>query len=136
MPSWDLSAVLTGPQRSICIARILSLKAANQTGINQENCFGQQNVPGNWARLLSCCPETSAWLYVQGCYHFIDQVENLQVSPLKEADSDLSLLCPNRALLIYVDCIRNGKLLCSSLSVLMAGKREVPYANRGWPTGL
>jgi len=34
---------------------------------------------------------------------FRDQVVNLQVLPLEEADSALTLLCPVRALRLYVD---------------------------------
>ncbi|KAL0199378.1 hypothetical protein M9458_007918, partial [Cirrhinus mrigala] len=42
---------------------------------------------------------------------FQDQVVNLQALPLEEADPALALLCPVRALRIYVDCFRSSKQL-------------------------
>ncbi len=52
---------------------------------------------------------------------FHGQVVNLQAMPSEEADPALALLCPVRALRIYVDCTRSRKGRLSP--------------SRGWPTG-
>ncbi|KAL0168226.1 hypothetical protein M9458_036448, partial [Cirrhinus mrigala] len=68
--------------------------------------------------LLSRCPETPVWNLAQGSHHaFRDQVLKLQALPSEEADPALALLCPVRALRIYVDrtqSFRSSKQLLSA----------------------
>ncbi len=60
------------------------------------------------AGLLSRCLETPAWIRAQvPATPFRDQVVNLQALPSEEADPALALLCPVRALHIYVDRTRS-----------------------------
>ncbi len=60
------------------------------------------------AGLLSRCPETPAWIRAKvPTTPFRDQVVNLQALPSEEADPALVLLCPVRALRIYVDRTRS-----------------------------
>ncbi len=61
---------------------------------------------------------------------FQDQVVNLQALPSEEADPALALLCPVRALRIYVDRTRS-----SSLSATEGSRKGRLSPNRGWPTG-
>ncbi|KAL0161327.1 hypothetical protein M9458_045052, partial [Cirrhinus mrigala] len=65
-------------------------------------------VPGIRARRFSRHPETPARLCAQvPTTPFRDQVVNLQALPLEEADPAFALLCPVRALRIYVDRTRH-----------------------------
>ncbi len=120
MPSWDLSILLAGLQRGLFESldsvklKFLSAKTSLLTTLTSiqvgdlqafsvsEEClvFGPaySNVvlrprPGYMPKV----PTTS----------FRDQVVNLQALPSEEADPALALLCPVRALHIYVDCTRS-----------------------------
>ncbi len=53
------------------------------------------------AGLLSRCPETQAWIRAQGSHHALPQSGGEPASPA------LALLCPVRALRIYVDRTRS-----------------------------
>ncbi|XDV37913.1 hypothetical protein PO909_007437 [Leuciscus waleckii] len=66
---------------------------------------------------------------------FRDQVVNLQALPLEEADPALALLCPVRALRMYVDRTRSIRTSDQLLSVTEASRRERLSPSRGWPTG-
>ncbi len=54
---------------------------------------------------------------------FRDQVVNLQALPSEEADPALALLCPVRALRIYVDCTRSFRS-SEQLFVCHGGQQE------------
>ncbi len=124
VPSWDLSIVLAGLQRGpfepldSVELKFLSLKTALLTVLTSikrvgdlqafsvsEEClvFGPVNthVQLSWPGYVPKVPTTP----------FHDQVVNLQALPSEEADPALALLCPIRALRIYVDRIRNVRML-------------------------
>ncbi len=136
VPSWDLSIVLAGLERGpfepldLVELKFLSLKTA-LTSIKRigdlqafsvrEEClvFGPvyshvvlRPQPG-YVPKVSTTP-------------FRDQVVNLQALPSEEADPALALLCPVRALRIY---------LSSSLSATEVNRKGRLSPNRGWPTG-
>ncbi len=65
---------------------------------------------------------------------FRDQVVDLQALPSEEADPALALLCPLRALRIYVDRTRSVRS-SEQLFVCHGGQQKGKPPNRGWPTG-
>ncbi len=117
MPSWDLSIILAGLQRgpfepldsvelkylSAKTALLTALTSIKRVGYLQafsvsEEClvFGSDYshvVLRPWPGYVPKVPTTP----------FRDQVVNLQALPSEEADPALELLCPVRALRIYVD---------------------------------
>jgi len=111
--SWDLSLVLATlhrapfePVQSVEL-KILSLKTALLTAmasdkrvdfLADESCleFG----PANSHRIMKPLP---GYLSKLPTTSFRDQVVNLQALPLEEADPALALLCPVRALHLYMD---------------------------------
>ncbi len=121
VPSWDLSIVLAGLQRgpfepldsvelkflSLKTALLTVLTSIKRVGVFQafsvsEEClvFGpvySHVVLRPWPGYLPKVPTTP----------FRDQVVNLQALPSEEADPALALLCPVRALRIYMDRTRS-----------------------------
>ncbi len=118
MPSWDLSIVLAGLQRGLFESldsvklKFLSVKTSLLTALTSIKRVGD----------LQAFSVSEEWLVFGPAYSnvvlrprpgympkvpttsFRDQVVNLQALPSKEADPALALLCPVRALHIYVDC--------------------------------
>ncbi|KAL0149234.1 hypothetical protein M9458_055468, partial [Cirrhinus mrigala] len=82
---------------------------ASLEGRGPTNLLCRRSVPGIRARRFSRHPETPAQGYVPKVptTPFCDQVVNLQALPLEEADPASALLCPVRALRIYVDRTRH-----------------------------
>ncbi len=64
-----------------------------------------------------------------------DQVVNLQALPSEEADPALALLCPVRALCIYVVRTPSLEALSNSLSATEVSRNVRLSPSRGWPTG-
>ncbi|XP_051967361.1 uncharacterized protein LOC127632670 isoform X2 [Xyrauchen texanus] len=117
VPSWDLSVVLAGLQRppfepleSIGL-RALSLKTALLIALASIKRAGDLQAFSVSDTCLEFGPaDTSVILRPRPGYvpkvpttPFRDQVVNLQALPREEADPALSLLCPVRALCIYLD---------------------------------
>ncbi|KAI2652442.1 Protein translocase subunit SecA 2 [Labeo rohita] len=119
-PSWDLSVVLLGLQRapfeplSSVELKFLSLKTMLLTALASIKRVGDlQAVFVNEACLDFGPSDSHMILRPRPGYvpkvpttPFRDQVVNLQALPLEEADLALALLCPVRALRIYVDRTR------------------------------
>jgi hypothetical protein len=116
-PSWDLSVVLTGLQRppselldSVGL-RALSLKTALLIALASIKRVGDLHAFSVSDACLEFGPaDTFVVLRPRPGYvpkvpttPFRDQVVNLQALPREEADPALSLLCPVRALRIYLD---------------------------------
>ncbi len=120
LPSWDLSIILAGLQRGpfepldSVELKFLSLKTALLTALTSikrvvdlqafsvsEEClvFGPVYSPVVLRPRPGYMPKVSTT-------PFRDQVVNLQALPSEEADPALALLCPVRALRIYVDRTR------------------------------
>ncbi len=121
VPSWDLSIVLAGLQRgpfepldsvelkflSLKTALLTVLTSIKRVGVFQAFSVSEEGlvfgpvyshvVLRPWPGYVPKVPTTP----------FRDQVVNLQALPSEEADPALALLCPVRALRIYVDRTRS-----------------------------
>ncbi|KAI2655686.1 hypothetical protein H4Q32_024283 [Labeo rohita] len=121
IPSWDLSVVLAGLQRDpfepleSVELKYLSLKTLLPIALTSIKRVGDLHAFSVNESCLEFGPADShVTLRLQPGYvpkvpttPFRDQVVNLQALPLEEADPALALLCPIRALCIYVDCTRS-----------------------------
>ncbi len=121
MPSWDLSIVLAGLQRGpfepldSVELKFLSLKTALLTALTSIKRVGDLQAFSVSEECLVFGPVYShVVLRPRPVYvpkvpttPFRDQVVNLQALPSEEADPALALLCPVRALRIYVDRTRS-----------------------------
>ncbi|KAL0174646.1 hypothetical protein M9458_030614, partial [Cirrhinus mrigala] len=119
-PSWDLSVVLLGLRRApfeplgSVELKFLSLKTVLLTALASIKRVGDlQAFSVNEACLEFGPADSHVILRPRPGYvpkvpttPFRDQVMNLQALPSEEADLALALLCPVRALRIYVDCTR------------------------------
>ncbi|KAL0154035.1 hypothetical protein M9458_050694 [Cirrhinus mrigala] len=113
VPSWDLSVTLQGLREapfeplasvelkhlSLKTALLTALASIKRVGDLQAFSFDEADSHGH--------PETPARLCAQGSHHAFPVVVNLQALPLEEADPASALLCPVRALRIYVDRTRH-----------------------------
>ncbi len=121
VPSWDLSIVLAGLQRGpfepldTVRQKFLSLKTAHLTVLTSLKRVGDLQAfsvseeclvfePGYSHVVLRPRP---GYVPKVPTTPFRDQVVNLQALPLEEADPALALLCPVRALRLYVDRTRS-----------------------------
>ncbi len=121
VPSWDLSIVLAGLQRGLfepldsVELKFLSAKTALLTAVTSIKRVGDLQAFSVSEECLVFGPVYSdVVLRPQPGYvpkvpttPFRDQVVNLQALPSEEADPALALLCPVRALRIYVDRTRS-----------------------------
>ncbi len=121
VPSWDLSIVLAGLQRGpfepldSVELKFLSLKTALLTALTSIKRVRDLQAFSVSEECLVFGPVYShVVLRLRPGYvpkvpttPFRDQVVNLQALPSKEADPALALLCPVRALRIYVDRTRS-----------------------------
>ncbi len=121
VPSWDLSIVLAGLQRGpfepldSVELKFLSLKTALLTTLTSIKRVGDLQAFSVSEECLVFGPVYSLVVlrprpgYVPKVptTPFRDQVVNLQALPSEEADPALALLCPVRALRIYVDRTRS-----------------------------
>ncbi len=121
VPSWDLSIVLAGLQRGpfepldSVELKFLSLKTALLTALTSIKRVGDLQAFSVSEECLVFGPVYShVFLRPRPGYvpkvpttPFRDQVVNLQALPSEEADPALALLCPVRALRIYVDHTRS-----------------------------
>ncbi len=121
VPSWDLSIVLAGLQRvpfeplDSVELKFLSAKTALLTAVTSIKRVGDLQAFSVTEKCLVFGPVYSqVVLRPQPGYvpkvpttPFRDQVVNLQALPSEEADPALALLCPVRALRIYVDRTRS-----------------------------
>ncbi len=129
VPSWDLSIVLAGLQRGpfepldSVELKFLSLKTALLTALTSIKWVGDLQAFSVSEECLVFGPVYShVVLRPQPGYvpkvpttPFRDQVVNLQALPSEEADPALALLCPVRALRIYVTrtrSVRSSEQLC------------------------
>ncbi|PTA42302.1 hypothetical protein C8054_31445 [Micromonospora sp. RP3T] len=121
IPSWDLSVALQGlreapfePLASVEL-KYLSLKTALLTALASIKRVGDLQAfsvdeaclefgPGDSHVILRPRP---GYVPKVPTTPFRDQVVNLQALPLEEADPALALLCPVRALRVYVDRTRS-----------------------------
>ncbi len=147
VPSWDHSIVLVGLQRcpfeplDSVELKFLSLKTALLTALTSIK----------WVRDFQAFSVSEECLVFGPVYShvvlrprpgympkvpttpFCDQVVNLQALPSEEADPALALLCPVRALRIYVT--RTRSVRSCSLSATEGSRKGRLSPNRGWPTG-
>ncbi len=121
MPSWDLSIVLAGLQRGpfepldSVELKYLSAKTALLTALTSIKRVGDLQTYSVSEECLVFGPDNSQIVlrprpgYVPKVptTPFRNQVVNLQALPSEEADPALELLCPVRALRIYVDRTRS-----------------------------
>ncbi len=121
MPSWDLSIVLAGLQRGpfepldSVELKFLSLKTALLTALTSIKRVGDLQAFSVSEECLVFGPVYShvvlrprpGYVPKVPTTPFRDQVVNLQALPSEEADPALALLCPVRALRIYVDRTRS-----------------------------
>ncbi len=121
MPSWDLSIVLAGLQRGPCEPldsvelRYLSVKTALLTALTSIKRVGDLQAFSVSEECLVFGPDYShvvlrprpGYVPKVPTTPFRDQVVNLQALPSEEADPALALLCPVRALRIYVERTRS-----------------------------
>ncbi len=121
MPSWDLSIVLAGLQRGPCEPldsvelRFLSAKTALLTALTSIKRVGDLQAFSVSEECLVFGPDYShvvlrprpGYVPKVPTTPFRDQVVNLQALPSEEADPSLPLLCPVRALRIYVERTRS-----------------------------
>ncbi len=121
MPSWDLSIVLTGLQRGpfepldSVELKYLSAKTALLTALTSIKRVGDLQAFSVSEECLVFGPDYShvvlrprpGYVPKVPTTPFRDQVVNLQALPSEEADPALALLCPVRALRIYVDRTRS-----------------------------
>ncbi len=121
MPSWDLSIVLVGLQRGLfepldsVELKYLSAKTALLTALTSIKRVGDLQAFSVSEECLVFGPDYShvvlrprpGYVPKVPTTPFRDQVVNLQALPSEEADPALALLCPIRALCIYVDRTRS-----------------------------
>ncbi len=121
VPSWDLSIVLSGLQRGpfepldSVELKFLSLKTALLTALTSIKRVGDLQAFSVSEEYLVFGPVYShvvlrprpGYVPKVPTTPFCDQVVNLQALPSEEADPALALLCPVRALRIYVTCTRS-----------------------------
>ncbi len=121
MPSWDLSIVLTGLQRGpfepldSVELKYLSAKTALLTALTSIKRVGDLQAFSVSEECLVFGPDYShvvlrprpGYVPKVPTTPFRDQVVNLQALLSEEADPALALLCPVRALRIYVDRTRS-----------------------------
>ncbi len=121
VPSWDLSIVLAGLQRGPFESldsvelKFLSLKTTLLTALTSIKRVGDLQVFSVSEECLVFGPVYShvvlrprpGYVPKVPTTPFRDQVVNLQALPSEEADPALALLCPVRALRIYVDRTRS-----------------------------
>ncbi len=121
MPSWDLSIVLAGLQRGpfepldSVELKYLSAKTALLTALTSIKRVGDLQAFSVSEECLVFGPDYShvvlrprpGYVPKVPTTPFRDQVVNLQALPSEEADPALALLCPVRALRIYVDRTRS-----------------------------
>ncbi len=121
VPSWDLSIVLAGLQRGpfepldSVELKFLSLKTALLTALTSIKRVGDLQAFSVIEECLVFGPVYShvvlrprpGYMPKVPTTPFRDQVVNLQALPSEEADPALALLCPVRALRIYVDRTRS-----------------------------
>ncbi len=110
VPSWDLSIVLAGlqggpfePLDSVEL-KFLSLKTALLTALSSIKWVGDLQA---FSVSEECLVFGPVYVPKVPTTPFRDQVVNLQALPSEEADPALALLCPVRALRIYVDHTRS-----------------------------
>ncbi len=120
-PSWDLSIVLAGLQRGplepldSVELKYLSAKTALLTALTSIKRVRDLQAFSVSEECLVFGPDYShvvlrprpGYVPKVPTTPFRDQVVNLQALPSEEADPALALLCPVRALRIYVDCTRS-----------------------------
>ncbi len=121
MPPWDLSTILAGLQRGpfepldSVELEFLSAKTALLTTLNSIKRVGDLQAFSVSEECLVFRPDYShivlrprpGYVPKVPTTPFRNQVVNLQALPLEEADPALALLCPIRALHIYVDRTRS-----------------------------
>ncbi len=121
VPSWDLSIILAGLQRGpfepldSVELKFLSLKTALLTALTSIKQVGDLQAFSVSEECLVFGPVYShvvlrprpGYVPKVPTTPFRDQVVNLQALPSVEADPALALLCPVRALRIYVDRTRS-----------------------------
>ncbi len=121
VPSWDLSIALAGLQRGpfelldSAELRFLSVKTALLTVLTSIKRVGDLQAFSVSEECLVIGPVYShvvlrprpGYMPKVPTTPFRDQVVNLQALPSEEADPALALLCPVRALCIYVDRTRS-----------------------------
>ncbi len=150
VPSWDLSIVLAGLQRGpfepldSVELKFLSLKTALLTALTSIKRVGDLQAFSVSEECLVFGPVYShvvlrprpGYVPKVPTTPFRDQVVNLQALPSEEADPALALLCPVRALRIYVTHTRRAsEAPSSSLSATEGSRKGRLSPNRGWPTG-
>ncbi len=149
MPSWDLSIVLAGLQRGPCEPldsvelRFLSAKTALLTALTSIKRVGDLQAFSVSEECLVFGPDYShivlrprpGYVPKVPTTPFRDQVVNLQALPSEEADPALALLCPVRALRIYVERTRSFRSSEQLLSVTEVSRKGRLSPSRGWPTG-
>ncbi len=137
MPSWDLSIVLAGLQRSpfepldSVELKFLSLKTALLTVLTSIKRVGDLLAFSVSEECLVLGPVYShvvlrprpGYIPKVPTTPFRDHVVNLQALPSEEADPALALLCPVRALRIYVDRTRSVRS-SEQLFVCHAGQQK------------
>ncbi len=149
VPSWDLSIILAGLQRgpfepldSVKL-KFLSLKTALLTTLTSIKRVGDLQAFSVSEECLVFGPVYShVVLRARPGYvpkvpttPFRNQVVNCKPRPSVEADPALALLCPIRALRIYVDRTRSVRS-SEQLFVCHGGQQKGKVSpNRGWPTG-
>ncbi len=121
VPSWDLSIILAGLQRGpfepldSVELKFLSLKTALLTALTSIKRVGDLQAFSVSEECLVFGPVYShvvlrprpGYVPKVPTTPFCDQVVNLQALPSEEADPALALLCPIRALRIYMDRTRS-----------------------------
>ncbi len=121
MPSWDLSIVLAGLQRgpfepldsvklkflSAKIALLIALTSIRRVGDLQAFSVSDECLVFGPAYSHIVLRHRPGYVPKVPTTPFCDQVVNLQALPSEEADPALALLCPVRALRIYVDRTRS-----------------------------
>ncbi len=135
MPSWDLSIILAGLQRGpfepldSVELKFLSAKTALLTALTSIKGSGTSKCFSVSKECLVLGPVYShvvlrprpGYVPKVPTTPFHDQVVNLQALPSEEADPALALLCPVRALRIYVDRTRSFR---SSEQLFALGRWE------------
>ncbi len=149
MPSWDLSIILAGLQRgpfepldSVELEYLLA-KTALLTALTSIKRVGDLQAFSVSEECLVFGPVYSHVVlrprpgYVPKVHTtpFRDQVVNLQALPSEEAAPALALLCPVRALHIYMDRTRSFRSSEHLLSVTEVSRKGRLSPSRGWPTG-
>ncbi len=149
VPSWDLSIVLAGLQRGpfepldSVELKFLTLKTALLTALTSIKRVGDLQAFSVSEECLVFGPVYShvvlrprpGYVPKVPTTPFRDQVVNLQALPSEEADPALALLCPVRALRIYVTRTGASEAPSTSLSAMEDSRKGRLSPNRGWPTG-